>query len=87
MKDTRFYVPKRLFSWDTNPKTIKGQQHGFKTAVLYMAPSDMAGVGDFCPMARKANCRDACLYKAGRGGVHQYPACPHQQDEVLRLRT
>lgn len=67
MKDTRFYVPKRLFSWDTNPKTIKGQQHGFKTAVLYMAPSDMAGVGDFCPMAWKANCRDTCLYKAGRG--------------------
>lgn len=58
------YVPKALLSLDTNPKTVKGQKYGFKTAVLYMAPSDLSGV-NLCPMAKIAACEGPCLNTAG----------------------
>lgn len=57
---------KSLLSIDTNAKTIKGQQFGFLTGILYLAPSDIAGP-DICPMATLAGCKQACLYSAGRG--------------------
>lgn len=58
------YVPKALFSLDTNPKTLKGQRYGFKTAVLYMAPARLSGV-NLCPMAQIAQCEAPCLNTAG----------------------
>ncbi|MEN9317369.1 MAG: Mesorhizobium phage vB MloP Lo5R7ANS [Pseudomonadota bacterium] len=59
-----YYRPASLFSVDTNPKTLKGQKYGFKTAVLYMAPADLSGV-NLCPMAFVAKCDVACLNTAG----------------------
>lgn len=56
----------KLLSIDTNAKTIKGQQKGFMTGILYLAPSDQSGVMNTCPFATKG-CREACLYTAGRG--------------------
>jgi len=58
------YIPNALFSVDTNPKTLKGQQYGFMTAVLYMAPARMSGI-NLCSMAEVAQCDIACLNTAG----------------------
>lgn len=63
------YVPSSLLSIDTNSKTVKGQKLGFMTGILYLAPSDISGY-QVCPMAKKANCVDACLYRAGRGAFN-----------------
>lgn len=61
-----FYVPKNLLSKD-NPKTIKGEQEGWVTYILYMAPADANEDGiNLCPFASK-ECKEACLYTSGRG--------------------
>jgi len=60
----RHYTPSNLFSFDTNPKTVKGQKYGFMTAVLYMAPAKLSGV-NLCPMAEIAQCDGPCLNTAG----------------------
>lgn len=51
-----------------NPKTLKGQTHGYMTYILHLAPSDVSGVGNTCPKA-SVGCRAACLNLAGRGGM------------------
>jgi hypothetical protein len=67
-----YYVPRTLFSIDTNAKTVKGQRYGVKTAVLYLAPARLAfdalGIpGTLCPMSELAQCEGPCLNRAGRG--------------------
>ena len=67
-----YYVPRTLFSIDTNAKTIKGQKYGVKTAVLYLAPARLAfdalGIeGSMCAMSELAQCEGPCLNRAGRG--------------------
>ena len=57
---------KSLLGFDTNAKTVKGEQLGFLTGILYLAPSDISGF-QVCPMAKMAQCEKACLYTAGRG--------------------
>ena len=57
---------KQLLGFDTNAKTVKGEQLGFLTGILYLAPSDISGY-QVCPLAKKAKCDKACLYTAGRG--------------------
>ena len=57
---------KPLLGFDTNAKTVKGEQLGFLTGILYLAPSDISGF-QVCPMAKIAQCEKACLYTAGRG--------------------
>src|SRR4249920_1781462 len=42
-----------------NPKASKATAYGYLNAILYMAPSDSAGVGDLCP--HSGTCRDLCL--------------------------
>lgn len=58
--------PKRMLSLDGNAKTVKGNERGFKTAILYMAPANQSGE-NVCPMAFLAQCDAACLFTAGRG--------------------
>lgn len=58
----------RLLNIDANAKTIKGQDKGYLTAVLYLAPYDVSGY-QVCPMAKAANCWQGCLNTAGRGGM------------------
>ena len=67
-----YYVPRTLFSIDTNAKTVKGQKYGVKTAVLYLAPARLAFdaleiEGSMCPMSELAQCEGPCLNRAGRG--------------------
>jgi len=61
----RNYKPvKNLLSeGSTNTKTAKNE---LKTYILYLAPSDIIGTHNLCPMASEG-CKKACLYTAGRG--------------------
>ena len=59
----------QLFSISTNAKTVKGEKLGYLTGVLYLAPAKLSGY-QVCAMAATANCEDACLNKAGLGGVY-----------------
>ena len=49
----------RIFSLDS-AKAIKARGYGYLNAIHYMAPADMAGVGNLCPKAT-ASCRALCL--------------------------
>ena len=42
-----------------NPKARKATAYGYLNAILYMAPSDSAGVGNLCP--HSGACRELCL--------------------------
>jgi hypothetical protein len=55
----------RLLNLDHNAKTVKGQKRGYKTAILYLAPTTLSGY-QVCPMAT-AGCTAACLNTAGQG--------------------
>ena len=55
----------KLLSCGTDPKTIKGNDSEWLTAILYLLPDD-----ELCPMATMAGCKDACLNTAGLGGVY-----------------
>jgi hypothetical protein len=48
-----------------NAKTIKGEDLGYTTGILYLAPSDVSGFNT-CPKASEG-CKKACLFTAGRG--------------------
>jgi hypothetical protein len=49
----------RIFSFDS-PKAIKASKFGYLNAIHYMAPYNVAGVGDLCPKAT-VGCRALCL--------------------------
>lgn len=58
-----------LLSVDANPKVMKGNKLGYLTAILHLAPADVAGTGvNLCP-ASTEGCRAMCLNLAGRGGM------------------
>lgn len=58
----------QLLNIDANPKTIKGQEQGFMTAILYLTPAFGSGV-NLCAMAALAGCDVPCLMFAGHGGI------------------
>jgi len=60
-----FTKSKKLLNIDNNAKTVKGQKKGYKTAILYLAPSTQSGF-NVCPQASNG-CKKACLYTAGHG--------------------
>lgn len=47
---------------EKNAKTVKGEDLGFLSGILYLLPSD-----SICPMSSLAKCRKPCLVSAGRG--------------------
>jgi hypothetical protein len=49
-----------------NEKTPKGEEEGFLTAMMYLAPHTLAGGKSVCPHSTPA-CREGCLFSAGRG--------------------
>lgn len=68
-------APKKSVSYDlltdgaSNAKTAKSGKHDeYMTAILHLAPSDVAGGKNMCPFATKG-CRHACLNTSGRGGM------------------
>lgn len=50
-----------------NPKTAKGEKHGYLTAILHLAPHKLSG-RNVCSHA-SVGCAAACLNTAGRGGM------------------
>ena len=62
-----------MLSIDTNAKTIKGQQYGYLTGVLYLAPYNLSGY-QVCAMAHIAECHEPCLNSAGRGAFNSVQA-------------
>jgi hypothetical protein len=51
-----------------NAKTRKGEKLGILTGILYLAPANESGVMNTCASATP-ECRQACLFTAGRGGM------------------
>jgi hypothetical protein len=54
-----------LFSVGHDAKTVKGEQYGYMTAILYLVPANGSG-REFC-VHRSPECTDDCLFTAGRG--------------------
>ncbi len=65
IKNLPYKKSSKLLNIDNNAKTVKGQKQGYKTAILYLAPSTQSGF-QVCPMASEG-CKKACLYTAGHG--------------------
>ena len=59
------FKTKNLLAVSTDAKTVKGQNKGVLTGILYFAPHTISGF-QVCPKA-SPECRAACLYTAGRG--------------------
>jgi hypothetical protein len=59
--------PTKLLNID-NPKTVKGEKYGVRTAVLYLSPAKKSGV-NLCAMSHIAKCEGPCLDEAGRGAM------------------
>jgi len=49
----------------SSAKTQKGEQVGYLTGILYLAPHTLSGAGNVCPWA--ASCKKGCLNTSGRG--------------------
>ena len=62
-------MSKKLLNIDNNAKTVKGQKKGYMTAILYLAPADLAKDINVCPAASDG-CKKACLNLAGRGRMN-----------------
>ena len=54
-----------MLSVGLDAKTVKGESLGVLTGILYLAPHTISGF-QVCPKA-SPQCREACLYTAGRG--------------------
>lgn len=68
-KQTRStFFRRRLLSVSNDYKTSKGEQYGYLTGILYLAPLTLGGFGNVCPFA-SAGCASACLNTAGRGAM------------------
>ena len=65
IKNLPYKKSSKLLNIDKNAKTVKGQKKGYRTAILYLAPSTQSGF-QVCPMASEG-CKKACLYTAGHG--------------------
>jgi len=69
-----------------NPKAAKGEARGYLTAVLHLAPANVAGYGTVCARATPG-CMAACLNTAGRGGIIATGATTNAIQEARRRRT
>ena len=54
-----------LLNYYSQTKMAKGEALGYKTAILYLAPSINSGF-NVCPQASEG-CKSACLYTSGHG--------------------
>lgn len=72
-----------LLNVDRNAKTIKGRKEGYMTGILYLAPYTLAGIGNVCPNATPG-CTSACLYTAGRGGMHSTQAARIRKTKLFK---
>ena len=68
-QDPEFFAvwPRNILRLDGNAKTVKGNDIGFATAILYMIPADGATEQNLCALAVLARCKAPCLVSSGRG--------------------
>ena len=66
-----------------NAKTSKGEDLGYLTGILYMAPADLVDGINVCKFASKG-CKEACLYSAGRGKFSNVQAARKAKTEFFR---
>ena len=75
---------KLLTAPTANQKIAKGLKYDHATYILHLAPSDLSGVMNTCPMATPG-CKIACLMWAGRGGIFKAGATTNTiQDARIR---
>jgi hypothetical protein len=66
-----------------NAKTVKGESLGYLTGILYMAPATTVQGINTCPFASK-DCKEACLYTAGRGRFSNVKQARIRKTELFR---
>ena len=66
-----------------NAKTSKGEDLGYLTGILYMAPADMVDGVNVCKFASKG-CKEACLFSAGRGKFNSVKKARIAKTEFFR---
>lgn len=76
----------KLLTIQSDPKTVKGEQYGYITAVMYLSPSDRSGV-QLCPFAKQAGCEATCLNTAGRGAFHSVQQARLRRSRLLNVKT
>ena len=72
-------LPKLL---TVNPKVIKGEKYGYKTAILHFAPSWMSGY-NMCPFAK--GCGEVCLTFSGHGQENMQDAEGNHSVHIARI--
>ena len=63
----------KIIGVGNNAKTVKGDGSEYITGITYLKPekTEIAGkVFNICSMAKTAQCREACLFSAGRGQMN-----------------
>lgn len=63
---TKLTFSSKTINAGSNAKTVKGDDE-YLTAVMYLAPFKLSGIGNVCPMAEMAACHAPCLNTSGRG--------------------
>lgn len=70
----------------SNPKVAKGSKLGYHTAILHLAPHDLAGGKSVCPWATP-DCIQGCLNLAGRGGIFPKGSSTNKIQDARIRRT
>lgn len=65
-KKVTYNFKSNLIAGGQDAKTVKGNNSGYFTAIMYLKPFKTLGV-NLCPMAETAKCFEGCLNTAGRG--------------------
>jgi len=66
-----------------NAKTIKGEDLGYITGIMYLAPADIVNGLNLCPYA-SAGCKKSCLFSAGRGRFNNVYSARIAKTEFFR---
>lgn len=69
-----------------NQKTLKGEKKGYMTYILHLAPAEVAGVGNMCPMST-FGCREGCLNLSGHGGMLHKDTGTNAVQEARKRKT
>jgi hypothetical protein len=73
----------RMLLTTQNAKTSKGEDLGYLTGILYLAPTNIVEDINVCKFASKG-CKAACLYSAGRGKFSNVQAARKSKTEFFR---
>ena len=63
---TKYTFSSKTINAGSNAKTVKGDSE-YLTAIMYLAPFKLSGMGNVCAMAELAKCHAPCLNLSGRG--------------------